>query len=167
MECICDHISALYVIPSLHAWPSISFSTVMIASESCRYSLFALFVWVWVCVSFPLYQDSWALFNGVVSVCEVGSLGTQTQALLRGSLCMCMCVCMCFNGIESVAMLEHGRTGGRSCYKTCHFLSSSQQRPILPHFAAIYRALWRARGRVEKGDRFLCELYMEWCVFRY
>lgn len=70
----------------------------------------------------------------------------NTQALLREVLCVCGdidCVCVgvsvCSNGVEAEGMLVHGATGGRSCYKTCHFLSSSKLRPILPHVAGVHR----------------------------
>lgn len=48
-------------------------------------------------------------------------------------------VCVCSNRVEAEGMLVRGATGGRSCYKTCHFLSSSKLRPILPHFAGAHR----------------------------
>lgn len=57
-----------------------------------------------------------------------------------------VCIYVCSNGVETEAMLEHGATGGRSCYKTCHFLSSSKQWPIRPHIAGKYR-LWPAQGQ--------------------
>lgn len=57
-----------------------------------------------------------------------------------------VCIYVCSNGVETEAMLEHGATGGRSCYKTCHFLSSSKQWPIRPHIAGKYR-MWPAQGQ--------------------
>lgn len=52
---------------------------------------------------------------------------------------VCLCVCVCSNGVETEAMLEHGATGERSSYKTCHFLSPSKRRMILPLSAGTRR----------------------------
>lgn len=51
------------------------------------------------------------------------------------ALCAAQCSIVCSNGVETEAMLEHGGTAGRSCYKTCHSLSSSRQQPMLPRFS--------------------------------
>lgn len=167
VDCICYHISALYVIPSLYAWPSISFSTVLIASEWCGCSLFALFVWVWLCVSLPPYIKTlecslMVLYLYVRPAHSILRLKCSSEALCAAR-CVCMCVYawVCSNGVETEAMLEHGGTGGRSCYKTCHFLSSSEQRPILPHFAVICRGLRAAQGRLwDAWSRIRRQIYV-------
>lgn len=51
------------------------------------------------------------------------------------ALCAALHSIVCSNGVETEAMLEHGGTGGISCYKTCHSLSSSRQQPMLPRFS--------------------------------
>ena len=58
-------------------------------------------------------------------------------------------MCVCANLVETEAMLEHGGRGGRSCYKTCHSLSSSRQQQILPRLDAMYRGqLWNMQNGV-------------------
>lgn len=79
------------------------------------------------------------LFNGIVSVCGAGSLYSDLSVLQR--LCAARRSIVCSNGVETEAMLEHGGTGGRSCYKTCHSLSSSRQQPMLQRFPALYKRM--------------------------
>lgn len=62
-----------------------------------------------------------------------------------------MCVLI---GWKLKEWLVHGATGGRSCYKTCHFLSSSKLWPILPHFAGAHR-LRRGQGQKSSNKKSL------------
>lgn len=70
----------------------------------------------------------------------------SSEALRGAPVRVYVRIYVCSNGVETEAMLEHGATGGRSCYKTCHFLSSSKRWPIHPHIAGKYR-LWPAQGQ--------------------
>lgn len=95
VDYICNHISALYVISSLHAWPSISSSSALWPLNNVSIRCLHYLCECGCASLLPLYQHSWVLFNGIVSVCEVGSLDIQTQVLCRGSLCSPVCVCVC------------------------------------------------------------------------